>query len=415
MKKKLLKIVLNPLFSGSAIMIIGSNSSNFLNYLFHLIMGRMLGPANYGELASLISIMGLIGVIPGSVALVIVKYISSAKSKDEINSLIAWLRDKTLKISLIIFLIILIISPAVTSFLHINSVIYLVFIAISFLFSLSAGFNRAILQGLLKFKEMVLSVLAEYVVKLILCITLVSLGFAVGGALVGLVISIAVGWYLTTLYISVKKTNSKNPNIRSMFLFTIPVVIQSVSTTSLYSSDLILVKHFFSSYEAGLYAALSTLGKIIFFATGPISAVMFPLVSKRASEGSSYKKIFILSFGVTAFFALILLSIYWFFPNLMIMLLYGSSYTGASNLLVWFGLFITLFTLSSLLINFNLSLGRTKLVLFPLLAALAQVVIIWAYHATLFNVIIISTVLTSLLLASLLVYSFLSEHKWKLS
>lgn len=415
MKKFIYKIILNPLFSGSTIMIVGSNSTNFLNYLFHLVMGRMLGPLGYGELASLISLIGLISVIPGSVSLVVIKYIASAKTEQEVSLLAGWLKDKTLKISIVVFLLVLILSPLATSFLHLSKTIYFVFIALSFLFSLPSVLNRAILQGLLRFKEMVLSVLVENAAKLTLGVILVYIGFGVTGAIFGYVISIMVGWYLTTIFIKYKAAKQYNPNLKPMIYFTFPVIIQAISTTSLYSSDLILVKHFFSSYEAGLYASLSTLGKIIFFATGPISAVMFPLISKRSALGSSYKKIFLFSLLITAFSSLCLLFIYFFDPQLMIRLLYGSSYLGASSLLFWFGLFITLFTLSSSLISFNLSLGRTAVVIFPLLAAIAQILIIWFYHTSLFTVIMISISISALLLISLLVYSILKEFKWRLN
>ncbi len=399
------KIILNPLFSGSATMILGSNSTNFLNYLYHLVMIRLLGPNGYGELASLISIIGLIGVIPSSVSLVVIKYVSSAKDEGEVSSLVGYLKNKTLKVSILIFLMVLLISPFINSFLHISKNVYLVFIAISFLFSLPSVLNRAILQGLLKFKEMVLSVLVENSSKLFLGIILVYVGFGVSGAIVGFVLSIIIGWFLTTLFIKYKKSKQYNPDLKPMILFTIPVIIQAVSTTSLYSSDLILVKHFFSSYEAGLYASISTLGKIIFFATGPISAVMFPLVSKRLSEGANYRKIFMYSFLLTALFAGGLLFIYWLIPQQLISLLGGSSYIQAAYLLGWFGLFISFFTLSSLLINFNLSLGKTKVVIFPLIAAIAQIIMIWLYHQTLFIIVLISIIITALLLVVLLIYS----------
>ncbi len=398
--------ITHPLFSGSAIMVFGSNSVSFLNYLYHLIMGRMLGPSNYGELASLISIMGLLGIIPGSVSLVIVKYISSAKSKEEVNNLVGWLKHKIFIASLVFFIVILITSPTISSFLNIRSISYLVLIAISFLFSLQSALNRSILQGLLKFKEMMISILAENTTKLVISIFLVYVGFAVSGTMSAFAIAAILGFYITNLFL--KGANKENagmsPNIKSMLFFTIPVLIQSFALTSIYSSDVILVKHFFSSHEAGIYASLSTLGKIIFFATGPISAVMFPLVSQRKSRGQTYRKVFIFSFILTSLFAITISIIYWIFPQFAIRLLYGSAYLEAEKLLVWFGIFISLFTLSALIINYGLSLGKTRIVLLPLVASCLQIILVLLFHGTLFEVILISTIVTALLLTFLLIY-----------
>lgn len=398
---------MHPLFSGSVVMVIGSNSVSALNYLYHLIMGRMLGPASYGELAALISLIGLFGIVPISMNLVIIKYVSSAKKRQEANNLVSWFKSKIFQVSVGFFLVILITSPIIYSFLGITKISYLFLIALSFLFSLQALLNRSILHGLLKFKEMVFSVLAENTTRLAVSALLVFIGFRVGGAMLAFVISALLGWYVTNFYLRFyfsKKNPNLSPDIRSMAMFTIPVLIQSFSTTSLYSSDLILVKHFFSSHDAGIYAALSTLGKIIFFGAGPIGAVMFPIVAQRQARGQNFRKIFIYTFLLTGILATIISTLYWFFPRIAIGLLYGSAYLEEASLLVWFGLFMSLFTLSSVLISYSLSLGKTRIVLIPLIISLLQIIAIWFYHQSLFAVILIATLASALLLMSLLIY-----------
>lgn len=407
MRKQIRSIVTNPLFSGSTIMIIGSNSASFVNYLYHLIMGRMLGPANYGELASLISLIGLLGMLPASISYVVIKYVSSAKDDNEVGSLISWLKSNILKASIIFTILILALSPIITAFLKIQNIAYLILIAVSFLFSLQTMLNRSILQGLLRFKEMVLTILVENTTKLIISIFLVYLGYRVGGAIFAYVLASLLGWYVTGYYLKdkIKKKLDKKPPIRSILMFTIPMLIQAISTTSLYSTDIILVKHFFSSHDAGIYASLSTLGKIIFFATGPISAVMFPLVAQRKARGKNFKKIYLYSLLITSLITVGISIMYWWVPQFAIKLLFGSAYLEASNLLVWFGVFMSLVTLSSLIVNYCLSLGRSKVAIFPLVAALTQLLFIILFHQTIFAVISVSIIVTALLLISLLIYS----------
>ncbi len=414
---KIFSLINNPLFTGSMVMIIGSNLVNFLNYLYHLIIGRMLGPSDYGELAAIISLIGLLGIIPAPLGTSIIKYISSAKNNTESANMISWLKIKYFQGSFIFFVIVLVISPVMSSFLKIHNISYFILIAVSFLFSLQSGLNRSILQGLLKFKEMVITVLAENSTKLILSIGFVYLGFKVGGAIFALVVAALLGWYVTKQYLRHSKTRKPNftPDIKSMLMFTIPVFIQNFATTSLYSSDVILVKHFFSSHDAGIYAALSTLGKIIFFAAGPIGAVMFPLVSKRSAKGENYKRVFMFSLAATVFLSGAILLVYLLFPSLAIQLLYGSLFLEASGLLLWFGIFITFFTLASLIINYTLSLGRTRVVIFPAIAAVFQVVLIWFFHDSLFSVVLISIFVSALLLVALLIYSIYSNNGHKVN
>lgn len=412
MKKRINKIIGHPLFSGSAIMIFGSNSASGLNYLYHLITGRLLGPSLYGELAALISTIGLLGIIPGAFNLVIVKQISSTKEGREVSNLIRWFKTKIFLVSLIFSIFVLISSPIISSYLRISRPSYFLIIAFFLLFSLQSGFNRSILQGLLKFKEMVISIIAENGAKLVLSIFLIYMGFQIEGALLAFLISSFLGLFVTYSFLKNNKASMANfsPDTNSMLVFTVPVIIQTIAVTSLYTTDVILVKHFFSSHDAGIYASLSTLAKIIFFATGPIGAVMFPLVSQRKAQGKDFRKIFNYSFLATGLFALGSLLIYWLVPNVVINLLYGSAYLEAERLLIWFGLFISLFTLSSLLISYNLSLGKTRVTFLPLFAATLQIMMIVLFHQTLFIVIIISASITALLLLSLLVYSsYVSE------
>lgn len=406
MKQYINKVINNPLFSGSTIMIIGFNSANALNYLYHLIMGRLLGPTFYGELAALISVIGLLGILPSALSLVIVKQISSAKNETEVNNLITWFKEKMFKLSLIFFVVLLILSPLISSFLHISKISYLLLISFSFLFSLQAGFNRSILQGLLKFKELITTILVENATKLLVSILLILVGFAVGGAVLSFVFTSFFGLWLTDYYLKIKKRNDPKISIdlKPTLMLAIPFLIQSIATTSLYSSDVVLVKHFFSSHDAGIYASLSTLGKIIFFGAGPIGAVMFPLVSERSSKGENYKKVFIYSFVATVLFAMGICLVYWLLPNFAINLLFGPSFLESSKLLIWFGIFMSIFTLSSLFISFGLSLGKNEIVIFPLIFAVLQIILISFFHDTIFLVIIISIVITALLLLSLLIY-----------
>lgn len=400
------RLINHPLFAGSAIMVFGSNAVNLFNYLYHLIIGRILGPESYGELASLISIIGLLGILPVSISVVIIKYVSSLK-EEEVNNLIGWLRIKTFQASVILFFIIVLISPIISSFLHISKISHFILLGIAFLFSLQTNIYRSILQGLLKFKESVISTLAESSAKLILSIVLVLLGLKIFGAVVALVLSAVLGFLFTTFYLKFPSTNNikKPANIKSMVMFTLPAIVQSIAQTSFYSSDLILVKHFFSSHDAGIYAALSTLGKIIFFGTGPIGSVMFPLVSKRQASGENFRKVYIYSFLATVILAILILVFYLLAPEIAIGILYGKSYLEASSLLFWMGLFITLFTLSSLIINYGLARSETNIVYFQLIAAFFQIMIIWFFHHSLFEVILVSVIVTGLLLISLLIYS----------
>lgn len=396
----------NPLFSGSLIMILGSTGVNFLNYLFHLTMARLFHPEYYGVLATLISLIGLLSIVPTSLGLVITKFVSSSKDERQIGEIVNFFQKKIIITGIFIFLLLSLSSSFVSSYLKIDNSSLVIISAAFFIFSIPSIFNRSVLQGLLKFRELVISMLTENIAKLFTAIFLVLIGLSIIGGISSLVVGSAMGWLVAL--VAVRKypySNNRGKgslSLKSMFFYSLPVTVQSLAFTSLYSTDVILVKHFFSSHQSGIYAATSLLSRIIFYGSSPIAQVMFPLVSSKQNRGEEYSQVFRLSFLATLMICLGVILIYLIIPKVLIFVSFGTEYLELSQLLFYFSIFMSLFSLSYLLVNFYLSLGKTKIALFPAVAAIFQVIGIYLYHDSLLAVVLVSLVNSLLLLIALM-------------
>lgn len=407
------KYLLGQFISGSVVMVVGTNAANALNYVYHLLMGRLLGPSNYGELASLISFITVVSMIPLALGLVVTKFISAAKDFDQLKATAVWLNNKVFIISLIITLTTVLLSPVISVFLNLNNYLLLFTTSLMFIFQIPLAFQRAILQGVLRFNISVSSSLIETSGKLILGITLVYLGFSTGGAILGLLIASVIAWIFTLpfirKYLNFAKQTIQLPNTRNILLYSLPVIVQSMAITSLFSMDLVLVKHFLTPLESGLYAALSNLGKIIFFATSPIVLVMFPLISKKHSNGEEYKQMFYLSFLLILFIIVFISVFYWVYPAVAISLLYGGEYVSVAPTLPLFGIFMSLISLSYLLTNYFLSINKTRIVVLPLMAATAQIIGIILTHSSIRLITNLQILISGVLFVSLLAYFLYTE------
>lgn len=413
MRKNFSKMVKHPFFSGSLIMVLGTNGANAINYIYHMVMGRILGPSDYGVLAALISLITILSILPQSFSLVIVKFVSAAKNKENIKALYNFLNKKIYFFSLGLSLTILIFSSYVSTFLNIKeTLIYLA--VISFFFFIPSAFYRSILQGTLNFKDLVVSIFSDTLTKLILGLVLVLMGFEVFGAMVGLVLAVLTGWALAYYFIKdIRKirNSSESFNIKPIISYSVPVFLQFITLTSFYSSDLLLVKHFFNNFEAGIYAAVSSLGKIIFFAAAPVTSVMFPIISMKNSKNEKFMKIFFLTILITFGISLVILVIYYLFPSLAIALLYGKAYIKGTTILFPYALFITILSLAWVIINFNLSLGKTKTVIIPCAGALFQIILILYFHNNLMQIVMVSLLVSSIMLFILSVSTLLLLKK----
>jgi len=403
---KIKSFVRHPLFSGSLVMVGGSLGVNAINYLYHLLMGRILGPVNYGILASIFSILYMVSIVPQSTSFTIVKFISSSKSKDEAATIYSSVNKFIFWFSIAVSLLIVLFSTSISRFLKIENNILIVLVAPILFFSLITLVNQASSQGLLRFLGVVIPNLVSAVVKLVVGLLFIYLGLSVLGAIWAVVLGSLLAFWVSLPYVRNLTKIKVNTvyDLKPILTYAFPVLLQALAFTSLFTTDVILVKHFFSPHDAGIYAALSTLGKIIFFASSPITATMFPIVSGKKAKGENYIRIFTLSLMATLAVSLAVVVFYSFFPNIAIGILYGKAYLQASTQLIWMGFFILLYSLAYLLINFVLSLGKTKIVVLPAITALLQIVGISIWHNSLLQIIQVSLILTGSLVCCTLVY-----------
>ena len=134
-----------------------------------------------------------------------------------------------------------------------------------------------------------------------------------------------------------------------MLSYSWPTLLASILLAVSINLDIILVKHYFPAEEAGLYAAVSTIGKIILYATGPIVSVMFPMISEQTAKKEKHYKIFLLSLTMTLVGALIILGIYVIAPGKVISILYGGTYASLYYLLPQVGVAVLFYALINLI------------------------------------------------------------------
>jgi len=410
--KTILKnFIRQPLFSGSLLMLVGTNFSNFMAYLYHFVLGRILTPAEYGEVVAILSILALAMVGFAFINTVIVKLVASSKKK-EIQKIIFWFNRKIVKITPPFFLLSLILIPLLSRFLRIS--VWTVFlVAPIILLSTYSMIFRAVLQGLLKFKEVVVISNVETFARLLLGVIFVLLGWSSFGAVFGIFTTSFLVLILSWIFLKdFRVFGSKGSIDFSKFMsLSVPIFFASIGINSFFSSDLILVKHFFQSREMGIYASLSALGKIIFFGASPVVSVMFPLASRKHSRGEAVDKIFYLSFMLTLTISLVVLCFYYFFPQLSVRMLFGERYLEASRHLFWFGLFMTFFTLDTLLINFFISKNKVWVSYLIFIFALLQIFGIVFWHSGIMSVVLVSLFLSIFLFLILVSYFFYETKK----
>ncbi|KKQ97303.1 MAG: Capsular polysaccharide biosynthesis protein [Candidatus Woesebacteria bacterium GW2011_GWB1_39_12] len=386
------KILKHPLFSGSIIMFGGGMAANVINYIYHLLMGRILGPIDYGSLASIYSLIYVVAIVPISTSFAIVKFISQAKDKKE-RGYIYWVLKKfVFWVAVVASLVLLVISPWVAQYLKIDEFASVVMIAPMTFLLLMILTNQAAMQGLLRFIGVVGPGFSSALGKLLFGLFFVALGFSVNGAVFGILLALIVTYFLSVWLrgnLFDEKAKAGSFSIQKFLHYAFPVLIQALAFTAFFTVDVLLAKHFLPAFEAGIYA--------------------FPIVIGKKSRGEAYRGIFFVSFLLTVLISILAVSLYWLFPSLAIGILYGKDYLTAAPSLVWMGLFIGVYTANYILVNFLLSIERTKIVYLPLAIAVIQVVGINIWHSGIMDIITVSLVSMLILFVGLSLYMIYTQ------
>lgn len=396
----------NQFLMGSLVMVIGSNLYNGGQFIYHFLGGRLLGKSQYGDLAAIISILGIIGIVMLSVNLTIVKYIATSESEEDVKNFSRWAHYWALMIGIALAIIVVLLTPFLATTLQISDTRALYLLAPIVFSYILVVVLRSMLQGMMKFQWYVSSMITEAAAKIIFTIIFVVAGFALFGAVIGTLLGVcasyAVGYYSMRSYIAGKR--GKRPDILPLMRYSVPTFLQGLALTSMYSTDLLLVKHYFSPQEAGLYAALAILGRVVFFGTMPVTQVMFPAVAKKHAANLPYYMILGLSIVLILSFSLVITLGYAIVPTVPLGILYGTSYLDGAALLPWFAVFMGLLALCANQIQFYLSIGKVKIIGAFLGASVVQIVGIMLYHDSLLSVIQVSIATAALLLAVLFIY-----------
>jgi len=395
------KIANDSLVRAGFIILVAYGIYQATNFLYHFFSARMLGPAEYSIVASLFSIIYLIGIGSTTIQNTITKFTARFKAENNLGK-VSYLFHRGLKklfvYSIILTAIFLIISPLIADFLKIP-LISVVILGPIILISVLLPLNKGLLQGLQNFKGLGINMIIEGVIKLFLAITLIYLGFKANGAIFAVVVSILIAFLFTFPLLKFKKEKPVKIDSKEIYKFSLLLFIALFLITAVYNVDIFLVKHFFSAETAGHYAVLSLLGKIIFFAATSIGLVMFPKVVEGKSNN---KRIFGKSLIFASIISIIIVVIYFALSSQIIGIAFGSNYLSISGLLGIFGISMTLLSLSYICVLHKLGTGKKKFIFNLLAAVIIEIALISLFHSNLSQVVISLIIINALLFISLL-------------
>ena len=354
---------------------------NISGYVIHAVAGRILGPADYGRYALVVTLTTTIIILIGNgIPTAMSKYLSEyfEKSPGMIGTIKrsgAWLQFFLIgAITVAFFLASPIIAhilgdPSLTPLFAFSSLIIPAFAASSFYFYYFTGIHEFRTQAILKMTRAVL--------RIALTVSLVF-SFGIYGAISGYIL-VPFLTFLLGLILDKRssealgKTPEKSGSFQwqSLLSSAWPITIFLLFYEIFISIDLYLVKAILhDDVQTGLYNAAITLGRLPYYLFYALSIVLLPALAKLKSDGDPEKVSRLMSQSLR-YAAIILLPLFillFAYAEPSLALFFGSKYSAATEpfqILVGGLSFLTVFYIVS---SGLIGLGHAKLAMWMAIA-----------------------------------------------
>ena len=388
----------NELLKHSSILFSASIIAGFLNYFFQVYVGRMLGPSDYGVYSSLVALLYIMSVPSSTIQTSVAKLVSEYNPEyEKIKYLLTHVFRKLTLLALLASVLFMISSVYLADYLRINSGIYFFILSILFFISFLGPVLIGALQGLQMFIQMGINSVAGTFFKLVFGVALVYLGFGVNGALLALVIGSFLAMLMALIPLRFLKGSKEVKSNISFFSTSMIVLFATIGLAFLPNVDLLLVKHYLSETDAGLYAAAALLGKIVMFVTAPIAMVMFPKATVMHNKNNNGIALLRKSLLYTGSISLLIIAVFIIAPEFIVRILFGSKFLGINDLIVYFAVALAFLSVTNAIVFYDLATRKYRFLYILGIISLLEVVLISLFHDNTLMVVRILTALMSVL------------------
>lgn len=396
--------------------------ANVLSYLYQIVMGNMLTPADYGTVNTLLSLSVVVGVPSGVVAALTATYTAKYHAHGETAALAAFMHRMLRAAAVLaaaVFAVGALLSLPIAHVLQIDEPWYVTTVMILVASNCLGPVFSSTLQGVKRFVPYSMNSVLSFALRLLLGTAFVWLGWGIAGALAALILSACLAM-LYCLYKSrdlffAPKTEQLHLDRDEVRRYFVSTFWFQLFLLLMANGDVLLIKTFAADpAEVGIYSSGSVIGKISLYLANAIVPVLLPMVAERQSTGHDTRQLLkraMLWGGGVAVVCAVGMNVV---GRPLIGLLFGERYLAAIDLLLPISFYVVPVACLTILINYLMPLGRSG---FFAVSMVAGYLLIWALvsqlHHSVAQMLYIMGGGLLLVLAANLIYIALTPEKEK--
>lgn len=387
--------------SGSLILLIGSGLVSLLNLFYNVGVARLLGPIAFGEAAAVYTLLMLLSCITLSFQLVCAKFVAKNDTAGSKAAVYMGLRRRAWVMGIAIAGLLILASGPVAAYLNLRSPTLVVLLAIGTAFYIPLGVRRGGMQGIYAFRRLASNYIIEGVVKLGGAILLIQLNLGVEGAIAAVTASEVAAYAFG--HPGRELEAPAEPGLPASFGEGIQAIVFFVGQVVINNVDIILVKHFFAAEAAGLYAAAALVGRVVYMSSWSVVSAMFPISAGIRTDEGQEKDVLLTPLMIVLLITGSFTVGLWLFPNLVWRAVFGAGFIHQnlsfySSLLVLYAAATGVYSLSVVIITYEMSRKIANSAWMQLVFAGAVVAGILLFHSTLRQVVLVQLIALGLLL-----------------
>src|SRR3989344_6286605 len=356
-KVKKMKVLVNSGTTAGGLLIVAAVAGNFLNFLYNAYLARSVSIEDFG-LVSLIGSFLFLSTIPlGALARVVTHkgaYFLGIY-KTPVKDFWIYIRKRVIVIRILVTILWLAVSPLLANFFKAPALHPFILFAPVWFIGIVSAVDGGFLSGNLKFKIISVLIITEAFAKLFFTWILIKFGFAhyiYAAITASMGLSFLIGWFFASNLKAEKVKIDSKKILEFPTKFFVSSVLNIVTLVAFISFDVILAKHYLEPKEAGQYALIALVGKMIFMIGGLFSQFVVPVISHEEGASGNSKHVFaklLIASTTLSFLAYVAIGL---FGYLTVPLLFGSQVLPIVGFLPFYGFSMLCFAITSTIVSF---------------------------------------------------------------
>jgi O-antigen/teichoic acid export membrane protein len=377
---------------GSIVLLSSSGLTTAINLVYNVEIARFLGAKGFGHATVVYTLLTLLSAVTLAFQIVTSKVIAQQEFPESQTAAYRLFHQVTWACGIVAALSLVAFDGPIANYLNLADPTLVALIAIGAAFYVPLGARRGYIQGTCGFRSLAVNMVVEQAVRLGGSLGLILLGFGVRGVVAANSAAIVVAYFGIRVTLTGKMQNPLRHSSAAREICQATVFFAGQMIIN--NCGIVLVDHFFLAREAGIYAAVAMIGRVIFSFSQAVVNSTFPLVAGTREQERRDLSVIATALMLVLGSGLMISLALCFVPSALWTHLFGPEFALAGKydvpyLLAIYALATVIYSLGAVVITFEMSYKIANTSWVQLAFSGALIAAICFFHSSLRQVILI--------------------------